>query len=41
MLKILAGVQEMTAINSHLPGRFEFAYAPKVQAHGLTATVAN
>ncbi|CAE7307627.1 unnamed protein product [Symbiodinium natans] len=27
-----AGVQEMTAINSHLPGRFEFVYAPKVQA---------
>ncbi|OLP99916.1 hypothetical protein AK812_SmicGene17476 [Symbiodinium microadriaticum] len=29
-----AGVQEMTAINSHLPGRFEFVYAPKVQASG-------
>mmetsp|Transcript_9348 Transcript_9348/g.17260 ORF Transcript_9348/g.17260 Transcript_9348/m.17260 type:complete len:93 (+) Transcript_9348:49-327(+) len=27
-----AGVQEMTAITSHLPGKFEFVYAPKVQA---------
>jgi len=28
----LAGVQELTAITSHLPGKFEFVYAPKVQA---------
>lgn len=27
-----AGVQELTAITSHLPGKFEFVYAPKVQA---------
>ena len=25
------GVQELTAITSHLPGKFEFVYAPKVQ----------
>eukprot|EP00931_Biecheleriopsis_adriatica_P069212 TRINITY_DN43086_c0_g1_i1.p1 TRINITY_DN43086_c0_g1~~TRINITY_DN43086_c0_g1_i1.p1 ORF type:complete len:241 (-),score=58.99 TRINITY_DN43086_c0_g1_i1:233-955(-) len=27
-----AGVQELTPITSHLPGRFEFVYAPKMQA---------
>eukprot|EP00440_Ansanella_granifera_P076569 gb/GFBE01083088.1/.p1 GENE.gb/GFBE01083088.1/~~gb/GFBE01083088.1/.p1 ORF type:complete len:235 (+),score=60.48 gb/GFBE01083088.1/:1-705(+) len=27
-----AGVQELTSITSHLPGRFEFVYAPKMQA---------
>ncbi|CAJ1448984.1 unnamed protein product [Effrenium voratum] len=27
-----AGVQELTAITGHLPGKFEFVYAPKVQA---------
>ena len=34
----LAGVQELTAITSHLPGKFEFVYAPKVQA-GLMASL--
>ena len=36
--QLLAGVQELTAITSHLPGKFEFVYAPKVQA-GLMASL--
>ena len=32
LAKSLPGVQELTAITSHLPGKFEFVYAPKVQA---------
>eukprot|EP00439_Symbiodinium_sp_Y106_P072284 s504_g13.t1 len=36
-----AGVQEMTAINSHLPGRFEFVYAPKVQAAHTSSLAGN
>ncbi|CAJ1403332.1 unnamed protein product [Effrenium voratum] len=32
-----AGVQELTAITGHLPGKFEFVYAPKVQVAAVVS----